>query len=105
MICTVGVAGWESGIARSLAELDATVLPLLEWVQRQALPSGVLPEQVHPHTGAPMSVAPLTWSHAGFVASCLTYADARRALSERHQRAGPRDRLGRGSPPPCPARC
>jgi glucoamylase len=87
IICTLWLADWHARIARSAAELDATVLPLLEWVQRHALPSGVLPEQVHPYTGGPMSVAPLTWSHAGFVASCLTYAEARQALTDRrHQR-------------------
>ncbi len=29
-----------------------------------ALPSGVMAEQVDPTTGAPLSVSPLTWSHA-----------------------------------------
>jgi GH15 family glucan-1,4-alpha-glucosidase len=86
IICTLWLADWHARVARSAAELDATVLPLLEWVQRQALRSGVLPEQVHPYTGVPMSVAPLTWSHAGFVASCLTYAEARAALLERRGR-------------------
>jgi len=87
IICTLWLADWHARIARSAAELDATVLPLLEWVQRHALPSGVLPEQVHPYTGGPMSVAPLTWSHAGFVASCLSYAEARQTLTDRrHQR-------------------
>jgi GH15 family glucan-1,4-alpha-glucosidase len=87
IICTLWLADWHARIARSAAELDATVLPLLEWVQRHAGTSGVLPEQVHPYTGGPMSVMPLTWSHAGFVASCLTYAEARQALTDRrHQR-------------------
>jgi hypothetical protein len=27
----------------------------------------VLAEQYHPYTGAPISVSPLTWSHATFV--------------------------------------
>ena len=85
IICTLWLADWQSGVARSAAELDATVLPLLEWVARQAGPSGVLPEQVHPYTGAPMSVAPLTWSHAAFVHSCLTYTRARAALSDRRR--------------------
>ena len=35
---------------------------------KNALPSGVLAEQVHPVTGKPISVSPLTWSHATFVA-------------------------------------
>ncbi|HEV7679241.1 MAG TPA: glycoside hydrolase family 15 protein [Candidatus Dormibacteraeota bacterium] len=93
IICTLWLADWHSRVARSVAELDQTVLPLLEWVQRQALPSGVLPEQVHPYTGGPMSVAPLTWSHAGFVASCLTYSEARTALVA--QRSGRPDAQAR----------
>ena len=35
--------------------------------------SGVIPEQLHPHTGEPLSVSPLTWSHAAFVASVERY--------------------------------
>lgn len=86
IICTLWLADWHARIARSAAELDATVLPLLEWVQRHAEASGVLPEQVHPYNGTPMSVMPLTWSHAQFVASCLTYAEARQGLTDRRHR-------------------
>jgi glucoamylase len=42
-------------------------LELLHWAMRHALPSGVMAEQLHPYTGAPLSVSPLTWSHASFV--------------------------------------
>jgi GH15 family glucan-1,4-alpha-glucosidase len=48
-------------------------IPILEWVASRALPSGVLPEQVHPFTNQPLSVSPLTWSHAAFVSSVLEY--------------------------------
>lgn len=37
---------------------------LIDWSIAKSLPSGVLPEQVHPETGAPLSVTPLVWSHA-----------------------------------------
>lgn len=37
---------------------------LLDWSDRYADATGILPEQVHPFTGEPLSVAPLTWSHA-----------------------------------------
>ena len=36
----------------------------IEWCAERALPSGVLAEQLHPYTGQPLSVSPLTWSHA-----------------------------------------
>lgn len=37
---------------------------LLEWALRFAHPTGLLAEQLHPETGEPLSVSPLTWSHA-----------------------------------------
>lgn len=48
-------------------------LELLNWVADHALSSGVLPEQLHPHTGEPLSVSPLTWSHAAFLTTTLRY--------------------------------
>lgn len=49
----------------------------IEWCTAHTLPSGVLPEQLHPETGAALSVSPLTWSHAAFVASVERYMRAR----------------------------
>jgi len=46
---------------------------ILEWVVQHALPSGVLPEQIHPLTGEPLSVSPLTWSHGTFVSVAQEY--------------------------------
>ena len=37
------------------------------------LESGIMAEQVHPHTNAPLSVSPLTWSHATYVSTILQY--------------------------------
>ncbi len=54
-------------------------LKYLEWVHRHALPSGVLAEQIDPYTGAPISVSPLTWSHATVIDSVMLYL---RKLSE-----------------------
>ncbi len=39
-------------------------LDLVRWARARATPSLILPEQVDPHGGEPLSVAPLTWSHA-----------------------------------------
>lgn len=50
---------------------------LLDWVSERAFPSGVMSEQVHPHTNEPISVAPLTWSHAEYVATLLDYTAGR----------------------------
>ena len=40
----------------------------------------VLPEQVNPYDGTPLSVAPFTWSHALLVSAVLGYLDAARNL-------------------------
>jgi GH15 family glucan-1,4-alpha-glucosidase len=68
-ICTLWLADYLTDKAMDEKEL-AEALQLLEWVADHALPSGVLAEQVHPTSGEPLSVSPLTWSHATYVASC-----------------------------------
>ena len=78
-ICTLWLADWYSARARTLAELGRA-RELLEWVVAHALPSGGLAEQVHPYSGAPMSVSPLTWSHAAFVESVTQYLTCLNAL-------------------------
>ena len=71
-ICTLWLAQWEIARAQSADDLKPA-REILEWVAARALPSGVLAEQVHPYTDAPLSVSPLTWSHATFVATVLEY--------------------------------
>ncbi|QGG55981.1 glycoside hydrolase family 15 protein [Paenibacillus sp. B01] len=80
IICTLWVANFEIDSARCLADLEAPKRTL-EWVVRTALESGVLPEQLNPHDGTPLSVAPLTWSHATFVQSVSKYAAKYKELS------------------------
>ena len=60
-------------------------LQLLNWVADHALASGVLAEQLHPETGAPLSVSPLTWSHSAFVHTICRYRDCERILRERER--------------------
>jgi oligosaccharide amylase len=67
-ICSLWMADHMTGLAKNEDDLKKP-LEILEWVADHALPSGVLAEQVHPVTGEPLSVSPLTWSHATFVAS------------------------------------
>lgn len=78
-ICTLWLAQWYAQTARSPQDL-AQVLALLTWTCEHALPSGVLAEQIHPHTGAPLSVSPLTWSHAGLISTVHAYLRARARL-------------------------
>jgi GH15 family glucan-1,4-alpha-glucosidase len=74
VICTLWVAQWYIAQAREEKDL-VPALELLMWAAHRALPSGILAEQFHPETGEPLSVAPLTWSHAEFVATSLNYLD------------------------------
>ncbi|MCI0609167.1 MAG: glycoside hydrolase family 15 protein [Anaerolineae bacterium] len=65
-ICTLWLAEWQIAITKSEDELRPA-LDILDWTARHTLPSGVMAEQVHPYSGAPLSVSPLTWSHATLV--------------------------------------
>lgn len=67
-ISTLWLADYLIAMARDERQLAETV-EIFNWVAEHALPSGILAEQVHPYTGQPLSVSPLTWSHATFIAS------------------------------------
>ena len=80
-ICTLWLADYRIASASSLENLERA-MEILEWVVKRALPSGVLPEQVDPLTGAPVSVSPLTWSHSTVVATVIAYLRKLEALLE-----------------------
>jgi GH15 family glucan-1,4-alpha-glucosidase len=73
-ISTLWLAEYYISRADSLQELREAI-PYLRWCARNALPSGVLAEQVHPVNSSPLSVSPLTWSHSSFVWAVLQYTD------------------------------
>lgn len=50
-------------------------IDIFEWCAAHALSTGILAEQIHPHNGKPLSVAPLTWSHAAFVIAINKYLE------------------------------
>ena len=60
--------------ASSIEELH-TAITLLRWASEKALPSHVIAEQIHPYSGMPLSVAPLTWSHAQVISVVRNYLD------------------------------
>jgi GH15 family glucan-1,4-alpha-glucosidase len=78
-ICTLWLAEWLSLVAKKAEDLQPA-LELLEWVAGHALPSGILAEQVDPYTDRPVSVSPLTWSHAAYVSTVLTYLQRKKHL-------------------------
>jgi oligosaccharide amylase len=72
IICTLWMAEFEIEIARRLEDLESP-RKTLEWVAAHAMESGVLSEQLDPFDGSPISVAPLTWSHATYVLAVVKY--------------------------------
>jgi len=61
-------------VAKAKKEEDfQEVRKWLNWTVDHALASGVLSEQMDPHTGEQLSAAPLTWSHAEFVITVVKY--------------------------------
>jgi len=72
VICTLWQAQYQIAIAKTVDDLK-DAMSMLEWTVRHTLKSGVLAEQFDPYSGAPMSVSPLTWSHATVVATCVMY--------------------------------
>jgi GH15 family glucan-1,4-alpha-glucosidase len=72
VICTLWLAMHGIARATTVDELEAA-LKYLDWTADRALPSGVLAEQFDPHTGAPISVSPLTWSHSTVITVVMQY--------------------------------
>ncbi|MHC5024926.1 MAG: glycoside hydrolase family 15 protein, partial [Planctomycetota bacterium] len=72
VICTLWVALHEIALAETVEQLEPS-LRYLEWAAERAHDSGVLAEQFDPHTGAPLSVSPLTWSHATVMTVAMHY--------------------------------
>jgi GH15 family glucan-1,4-alpha-glucosidase len=72
IVCALWYAEYLIERAGNKEELREAVA-ILNWVAERALRSGVLPEQINPFTGEPVSASPLTWSHAAFVIAVQRY--------------------------------
>ena len=79
-ICTAWLVEWYILKAKSVEELVKPV-EMLQWFTKNAISSGVLPEQIQPYTGEPLSVAPLTWSHSAYVMIVRRLIDKMRELT------------------------
>jgi GH15 family glucan-1,4-alpha-glucosidase len=71
-MCTMWLAQWYIAIAKTIDDLKPA-RNYIDWAVRHQLPGGLLSEQLDPHTGAPLSVSPLTWSHAEFIVTVDDY--------------------------------
>jgi GH15 family glucan-1,4-alpha-glucosidase len=81
IICTLWLAQWHIAKAANVEELERA-LELILWAERYCLGTGVLSEQLHPYSGDPVSVAPLTWSHATYVATVNNYVKKYKELTD-----------------------
>jgi len=73
-ISTMWLAEYYISKAKTVDDLKKAE-DLLYWASDRALLPGTLSEQLNPYTGGPLSVAPLTWSHAGFIIAVVKYLD------------------------------
>ncbi len=83
-IGTMWLAQWYIATAETREDLEKP-MELIRWVMAHAWPSGVLAEQLNPITGEPISVAPLTWSHATFVTTVCKWEEAFARLTDRRK--------------------
>jgi GH15 family glucan-1,4-alpha-glucosidase len=84
-MCTLWLAQWYIATAKSTADLQAA-RNIISWAVAHQMPAGLLSEQLDPNTGAPLSVSPLTWSHAEFIVTvdefCKTADRLRRTAAD-----------------------
>lgn len=72
IICTMW---WAQSLAERGDVSDAQ--SWLEWARQRSTSTGLLSEQIHPDTNEPLSVMPLTWSHAEVLATALKIRQCR----------------------------
>jgi len=93
-ICTLWLAQWYIATATRPKDLERA-RRIIDWVAAHALQGGLLSEQLDPHSGAPLSVSPLTWSHAELVLTVEDYVAKLESL-----RAAPPRRKAAARPAP-----
>lgn len=86
-ISTLWLAEHTVAKAASPGELESALDPL-RWVRSKALPSLIVAEQIHPLSGAPLSVSPLTWSHAQIVSVVRAIIDRARFFDTNRKETG-----------------
>jgi GH15 family glucan-1,4-alpha-glucosidase len=75
ILCTLWLAEHVIAKATTVEGLQRA-LDLVRWARAHATPAMILPEQVDPHSGEALSVAPLTWSHAQVISVVHGYLEA-----------------------------
>ncbi|MFC1648014.1 glycoside hydrolase family 15 protein [Nanoarchaeota archaeon] len=80
-ITTMWLGKWHVAKAKNLDDL-AQAKEMIDWVVKNATSSGMLAEQLNPYTGEPVSVSPLTWSHATYLDLVNDYIEKYGELSK-----------------------
>jgi GH15 family glucan-1,4-alpha-glucosidase len=88
ILCTLWQAQWQITTATTLDDLEIAT-DLLSWAELSALPSGALPEQIHPYNFTPTTVAPLTWSHSEFLATVCCWCKRYQELAASSTHSSP----------------
>ena len=83
-MCTLWLAQWYIATAKEVDDLKPA-RDIINWVVAHQIPGGLLSEQLDPNTGAPLSVSPLTWSHAELIVTVDEFC----RKSERLRRSAP----------------
>ncbi|MFZ1361199.1 MAG: glycoside hydrolase family 15 protein [Candidatus Saccharimonadales bacterium] len=64
------VTMWQAQLSLERGD-EATAWSIIDWVTNIAGPTGMIPEQIDPRDGTPISPSPLTWSQAEYVSTLL----------------------------------
>ena len=96
-ICTLWMAQWHIAAAKTTHDLKAA-RDIINWVVAHQLPGGLLSEQLDPNTGAPLSVSPLTWSHAELIATVDEFCRKSEQLDRAERAIMPGARTSRAYP-------
>ena len=80
IITTLWFAEYQIARAKTKGELQKALVHL-NWAVDQTNSGGMLSEQLDAQTGRPVSVMPLTWSHAQYVITFLAYVQKLRSFS------------------------
>ena len=81
ILTTLWLAQWDILNAKKKGDLESA-RKALEWTKKYASGTGILAEQLNPLTGEPLSVAPLTWSHATYVETVLMFLEKEKELTK-----------------------
>jgi GH15 family glucan-1,4-alpha-glucosidase len=65
---------WAAQYANEIGD-TALATDITDWVRSMADDSGMLAEQLNPYDNTPVSVSPLVWSHAEYMATLLDISD------------------------------